>query len=574
MPRKAKGANPVVFYQPLPNGQATDITLPGYEHRPLRYFHHYQYANNYLKLAKILETDPSLADSYYRQLILTDPFFLTYFHLGIKKANHPFVISRCNEITQQGTTNILDLWARGHFKSTLLTTVIPVQRILANPEERICIFSFRRESAMGFYLPIKELFEKDTMLHRLFPDILTPDLRSYPLWTRDLGITVLRKGFYREPTLMFSGFLEGLPTGKHFTGKIFDDIMTQDMALSPNDMERSKVMFSMAQNLTDNDTGHDRTEWEVIAGTPYHYNDVLKFIEEMKNHDGTPAYQVRRYPATEDGTKNGIPVLLTQTALDRLKRDPTAFASQQLLTPVTDLDRKLSFDLLIRITKEQLPKNLFGFLLIDPAGDKDNQKHKLTKGDNWAITLLGVEPIRDAIGQSNIYILDLILKSMGLTEAMELISSMFFRSPVRIIKIGLEKTGISTYEYHISNQLKKHGRTLTVDNKGIQLLRPGIRNKIERIGTALEIPLHAAKWHYLDTIQPHTINSLKEEMNNFPRGRDDGIDILSYVYDVIFDYKFPERPNLTSSWKKPNDMWLDEEDVSVRSISDHPWMLG
>lgn len=562
------------FYRIVPTGEATDITLPGYEHRPMRYFHRYPYANNYLKLAKILTEDPSLADSYYRSLILSDPFFVTYFHLGIKKANHPFVIKRCNEVARDGTTGILDLWARGHFKSTILTTVIPIQKILGNPEERICIFAFRRDIAQGFYLPIKELFEKDLMLHRLFPDILTPDLRSYPIWTRDLGFTVLRKGFYREPTLMFSGFLEGLPTSKHFTGKIFDDIMTQDMALSPNDMERSKLMFAMAQNLTDNDTGHDKTEWEVIAGTPYHYNDVLKHIQDIKNHDGTPAYKTREYPATEDGTKQGKPVLLTQNALNILMRDPVSFASQQLLKPVTDTERKLSFDMFVKIAKEQLPRNLFGFLLIDPAGDKDNQKNRLTKGDNWAIGLVGVEPIRDAIGQSNIYLLDMILKAMGLTEAMELISTMFFTSPIRILKIGLEKTGISTYEYHISNQLRKHGRTLTVDNKGIQLLRPGIRNKIERIGTALEIPMRAAKWHYLDTIQPHTLNSLKEEMNNFPRGRDDGIDILSYTYDVIFDYKFPERPNMAQQWKKPNDLWIDEQDVSVRTISSRPWMVG
>lgn len=566
---------PRSLYKPLKKNEKRLITLPGYETMPLLYDQSYPYKNNYAKLAALLVDQTQKPDDWYRELIRTDLFFLTYFHLRIKKANHPFVIERCAQVDREGTTGYEDLWARGHFKSTILTTAYPIQRILNNPEERICIFSFRREAAMGFYLPIKELLEKDTTLHRLFPDILTSELREYPLWTRDLGLTVMRKGFYREPTLMFSGFLEGLPTGKHFTGKVFDDVMTADMAQSPSDIERSKVMFGMAQNLTDNDTGHDRTEWEVFAGTPYHYNDITQHLKDQKNHDGTPAYTVRLFPATDDGTADGRPVLLTQEALDKLKRDKDAFATQQLLNPVPIKDRRLSKERLIEVTKDQLPKNLFQFLLVDPAGDKENQKKKTTKGDNWAIGLLGVEPVRDSLGQSNIYILDLVIRDMSLESAMETISTMFFGSLSRgrIRQIGLEKTGISTYEYHISGQMKKYKRLMTVKNKGIHLLRPGIQNKVQRIGTALEVPMNAGKWHVLDSVPSQYLNILKQEMDHFPRGSDDGIDMISYIYDLIASFQFPERYVDTVVWQKPNDLWLDESEVGRHSVSERPWML-
>lgn len=551
------------------------VILPGYEHMPLDYHPDIPYRNNYVKLQQKLTDQKVNKDDWYRALCKEDMFFFTYFHLKIKKANHWFVVDRCKEIEDGPENDILDLWARGHFKSTLLTTVKPIQKILRNPEERICIFSFKQDAALKFFLPIKTLLEKDTILHRLFPNILTPDLREYPLWTRDIGITVKRKGFYREPTLMWSALSEGMPTGMHFTGKIFDDIMTADMVTSPAEMQRVKTMFDMAQNLTDNDTGHDQTEWNVVAGTPYDYNDVFKHIQDKTNLDGSPAYEVRFYPATADGTWNGRPVMLTQEALDRLKRNEKEYASQQLLKPMQEKERKLVWEAIKRVSKDELPKNLYNFLLVDPAGDLENMKTK-HKGDHWAIALLGVEPFRDAMGQSNIYLLNLVKKQFGIEEAIETIFEMFVSGAgtnQRVLKVCIEKTGISSYDYHISQRMRKAGRLLTVKNGGIMLLRPGIRNKTERIKTALEWPFKNGKWHYLDTIAPVYLQALKEEIEQFPRGKDDGIDLMSYAYDVIADYKFPERDLIPTRAPKINDMWLDENELSVHSITNRPWMV-
>lgn len=554
--------------------KTTLITFPQYEHMPLEFHSDYHYPYNYEKLYRkfkdITNYHPQYED-WYRTLILNDLFFLTYFHLRIKKANHPFVLARCREIMEQEEVGHLDLWARGHFKSTLLTTAKPIQKILRNPEERICIFSFKRENALKFFLPIKELLEKDTQLIRLFPNILTPDTREYPLWTRDLGITVKRKGFYREPTVMWSALVEGLPTGMHFTGKIYDDIMTADMAKSPQQMEHAKFMFDMSQNLTDNDTGEDRTEWEVIAGTPYHFNDVMIYIENLKNYDGSPAYRVRRYPATHDGTMDGEPVLLTQTALDKLKRDKRSFASQQLLNPVHADDRSLNFKRLVEIPTSQLPKNLYKFLLVDPAGTMDHARTH--KGDKWAVALVGVEPIRDEIGASNIYILDLFIRTATFSEAIGAISRMYLMGG-RIIKVGVEKVATSTYEIHIANALKRYGRFLSVKSGSLVLLRPGMRNKHVRIQDALSWPLDNGKIHYVDTISHQDLSTLRTEMDSFPLGGDDGLDILSYTYDLIKDYRFPEREVQAPPSIKPNDLWLDEKDLTGDYRGMRAWMVA
>lgn len=572
----------------------SEVILPGYEHFPLLYNHSYHYRYNYFELSqKLKDLQPSdpIVMKWYRALIKKDLFFIVYFHLNIKKANHPWVIDRCNEVqndTDKGNDiDVLDIWAREHFKSTILTTAKPIQKILRNPEERICIFSFKQDAARRFYEPIKTLFEKDTYLISLFPNILSNDQREYELWTRDLGFTVLRKGFYREPTLMWSALSEGMPTGMHFTGKIYDDIMTADMSKSPQDMERSKQMFDMSQNLRDSEmdtevalTGRyknheankdDTVEWQVIAGTPYHFNDTLKHIQSLENQDGTPAYKVRKYPATHNGNGDGRPVLLSQASLDRLKRDKASFSSQQLLNPLQDSNRSLNWNYLVKVSKEQLPKNLWKFLLVDPAGDTETNS---TKGDRWAIALLGVEPNRDDFGLSSVYILDLFIRRGEMDEIIRKICNMYMFGG-RIVKLCVEKVATSTYEIHIANALKKFGRHLSVKNKNLMLLRPGARNKHQRIKSALNWPVTNGKVHYLDTIPSQDLATLKEEMDQFPLGSDDGLDILSYYVDAIKDYKFPRAESSIAVSKAPiNDLYRADDEPDHRSNDIRSWMVG
>lgn len=564
------------------------LIFPDYEHIPFILYPTYKYRYDYKKLwVKVADPNVSASErhKWYRQMILHDLFFIIYFHLKIKKANHPWVIERCNEVQEdidnKRDIDLLDLWAREHFKSTILTTAKPIQKILRNPEERICIFSFKMEAARKFYDPIKVLFESDALLIKLFPEILSDDLREYPLWTRDLGFTVKREGFYREPTLMWSALSSGMPTGMHFTGKIYDDIMTADMAESPVDIARSKMMFDMSQNLRDsemeshhlnpNKEKDKSVEWQVIAGTPYHFDDVLTHIENLRNLDNTPSYKVRRYPATDDGSANGKPVLLTQAALDRLKRDRRSFASQQLLNPMPPSDRVLRWDLMVKVSKDQLPSNLWKFLLVDPAGTTESNK---TKGDKWAIALLGIDPYRDDYGASSVYILKLYIRRFSFAEAMSRIVETYIYSG-RIVKLAVEKVATSTYEIHIANALKQFGRHLTVKNKGLVLLRPGHRNKHERIESSLSWPILNGKVHYLDSIDGSDIDALRTEMQQFPLGGDDGLDILSYYVDVIKDYKFPRSESSVAAIEKStNDLYLEEDIPSHMNANIRSWMVG
>src|SRR5690606_16861901 len=104
----------------------------------------------------------------------------------------------------------LDLWAREHYKSTIITFGLTVQDILRShgadledpPELTIGIFSHTRPIAKSFLRQIKQEFEGNSKLKALFPDVLYANPhRDSPKWSEDDGIVVKRKSNRREATV-------------------------------------------------------------------------------------------------------------------------------------------------------------------------------------------------------------------------------------------------------------------------------------------------------------------------------------------------------------------------------------
>lgn len=527
------------------------------------------YKRDYMAIAKDIIEKKLDERTAYRTMVLDDLFFVLYFIVkpfspgNELTVNHPWVVNMVREVEAGPKDYTLDVYAREHFKSSVINISETIQYILKNPEHSIGIFSYARPVAKKFLMSIKGIFQSSELLRICFPDIVFRDCeKDSPLWALDDGLVLRRKSNRKEPSISAWGLVEGMPTGLHFDHRIYDDIVTEDIADSIDTMEKVKEKFDSSQNLGTAEGTHR------VIGTFYHHEDPLVYIKDKKDVEtGQKKYLLRLKPATDNGLATGKPVLLSQKRLNDLKITRT-FNQQQLCDPTPQGSRKLDSSMLIETPPEFIPQNLYKFMVIDPAGDsKDN------KGDSWAIMVIGVNPKPDEIGASDIYITDALIAPMPTTEAIEEAARMYLRGGM-ILRVGIEKVGQSTMEIHLTDILARKGRKISEHNKTLILLRPAGRNKVDRIEAALSWPLSNGKIHISTEVSRQYIKRIRDEMDKFPYWRDDALDALAYFYlDVIRDYRFSSRyeeteeipPNLAKLNDVSRNYWLAQKKLKEKT---------
>lgn len=494
-----------------------------------------------------------------RMLIKNDLFYMLVWVMGIEKANHPFVVERCRVMQDGPQSDTLDVWARFHYKSLVITIAETLQYHLKYPEECTCILGYARPVAKKFLRAIKTLCEQSVLLKWAFDDVLWQNpAQDAPKWSEDDGIVFRRKAASRgESTVEAYGLTEGSPTGRHYERLIFDDIETEDIAGSAKMMDEVFSKFQMCvYNLG---TGSDNDKRRCI-GTFYAYTGPVKRIGDMKFEDtrdadgkvvtGKPMWNMRIVPATDDGTINGTPVLLDPDTWQRIRRTKHV-NSQQLCDPSPREDVTLDKSMLNRIDPAFLRTgkwaDRFKFMCIDQAGGTDTNISG--PGDLWAIMVIsivpsaalasrnGTEATDDDLGISDVCIEDCVADQMTHSMAVDTITRMYLKHGM-IMQLGVEKVGLSTTEVHIADALAAKGRKLSVQHGNLVLLRPAGRKLENRISSALEWPLNNGKLYYSSGIDPVYVEKMKQEMDQFGFGHSDILNTAAYAYDMFKDFPF------------------------------------
>lgn len=401
-------------------------------------------------------------DRARRALCQEDRYYLLCVELARADAVHPWLYARCREV-EANPDGYIDLWAREHYKSTIITFAGAIHEILRDPNITIAIFSHTGPIAKKFMRQIKEELERNTRLHQLFPDVLWsyPE-RDSPRWSIETGIVVKRESNAKEGTVEAWGLVDGQPTGAHFQLRIYDDVVTDKSVTTPEQVEKTTNSWALSDNLGARGENGLMRDWHV--GTRYSFADTYQFILDAKLR------KPRVYAATDDGTFSGKPVFLNAQAwADKLKLPAPIVAAQQLQNPSAGNQAMFKKEWL-RFADVR-PGTLNVYIMCDPASSRK-------KGSDYtAIVVIGLD------AGNNMYLLDGYRHKMGLSERWQRMRDLrkkWMAVPgVQMVRVGYERFGLNdAMEYFEERQ-----RLEKVSFEIVELAWPneGPGSKIDRV---------------------------------------------------------------------------------------------
>jgi phage terminase large subunit-like protein len=469
-------------------------------------------------LTSLQELSDEEQETYLAEWGRSDLYFLLRYLLKANYADNDWVFDRCREV-QASPNGHLDLWAREHFKSTIITYALTIQDVLNDPETTVGIFSHTRPIAKGFLRQIMREFEGNEDLKRIYPDVLWQNPRKEaPKWSEDDGIVVKRRTNPKESTVEAWGVVDGQPTSKHFAVLNYDDIVTKESVGTPDMMAKTTDALVLSYNLGKID-GKRR-----FIGTRYHYNDSYRTVIERGSV--TP----RIYPATIDGKVDGEPVFLSRETLADKRRDmgPYVFGCQMLQDPTADQAQGFKREWLKFYKGSVDHRNMVKLILCDPANDKK------ANSDYTSMWVLGFNVDR------KVYVLDIVRDRLNLTERTAALFAL--HRAYQPMQVGYERYGKDADIQHIESEMEKRVYNFVITELGGPMPK---NDRIRRLIPKFEqgeilLPEQFSRTNYEGRNEDLTRVFVDDEYTAFPvAAHDDMLDALARMCDEKITVTFP-----------------------------------
>lgn len=418
-------------------------------------------------------TDKGRNKNAIKTLCKVNLFYLILNVLKWSEYNHDWSYARINEVDEE-PDNCIDLWSRGHGKSSIITVAKTLQDLINKDNIAVIIFSQTYNKAKQHTRLIKQILESNVLLKSLFTNRFYQDpANEAPTWN-EKELFIKRTANRKEPTITTCGFNFALPTGLHADVLLYDDIVIEKSVATAEQIERTAFMFNQSRPLG------TMSCVSRIIGTRYAHNDLFATLLDLKKANGEDVYKRRIWPATDNGLLDGKPWIFSQEHWESIIANAEAIktvSNQYLQNPLIASERVFNVENLSYYYVK--PQRMNVYILVDPA-------HSKKKGTNsTAMAVVGVS------GRKRKYLLDGYCHKMSLIERYLYLRKLFDKwsamPGVARIKVGYETYGSGNVDLeYIRDMLKKDQVTMSIIELESPLGSPKHKDdRIERINNDL-----------------------------------------------------------------------------------------
>jgi len=344
---------------------------------------------------------------------------------------------------------LLFLAPRSHFKSTCLSIIYPIFRIVEDPSVRILIINEVLENAKGFLREIKAHLMGEAFIEE-FGNLCKLASR----WS-DTAITVPSARVSKDPTIGVAGSL-GTIVSRHCNLIIVDDPIS--IRNSQTLSQRKKISRWFRETLLPILEPGGQI---IVTGTRWHHDDLYgEILAPKKFIDWTKIVLQAEWRDKHGNQKILFPERFNNKELKRLKREMgSAYYNSQYRNDPSLLEgQKFKFDWLKFYETE--PKTLRIFQGVDLAISKKDASAK------FALVTIGIPP------EGDIYLLDYVCDHLDFPEQCKMVKSQFRLH--RPVFAGIENTA---YQDALPQWLRADPEAKSVSFKGV----PATGDKIQRI---------------------------------------------------------------------------------------------
>ena len=404
---------------------------------------------------------------------------------------------------------------RAHFKTTIMIASA-IQWILNYPDIRIFFGAGKLDRASDSLMLVKEHFQKNRKLRRLFPEFCPPENGD---WGTTTQFTVPnRKKFLIDPTMLaFS--MDSIKAGPHCDVMFIDDAVHEGNVGNVVQLTATIDRFVFMRSIL------EPYGYMHVIGTPYSESDLYAWLEEEGNGDWMRKFR-RAAWVVHESWKEGTPLTTSDVTLlfpERFtfeflnsirKQNEYIFNCQYLLDP-TPRDMTSFSEATIKrhiIPHHHIPKQGSVFQTWD-IGFKDNKRNDFT---------VGVTGLYDSKG--NLFILDIVLGRFNPYALVQQIAAAAIKWRPR--RVGIEDAGGTKLILPALDNLQRQiNKSFSIE----WIPTSPTKHKPERIMSLQPLFLQD-KLYFSNAIQPEVMKEVMKQFVKFPRYlHDDAPDAISML---------------------------------------------